>query len=358
MLKVGLFAPYCRSEATLAATQFADWLVRVGIDVSYLVEGGVERGIHATWDESVTRHRSPASTYRWAYGATHLCWFSPNGKVFRESKVVASASQRQYTRQLYFPTWNNWDLKSTEFLEMVDRIVCLSRDMHLWLKEREPVNFLQGERTWGNLISPDIALKPRHGFRHEGEVRLLAVIPRTVPEDMGPSILDVFDFLLATHEELRLTLLLESSWPRSYRRRVVRLNRCYDDRVKVLTSLPYYSWGRHICDQDWVYICNTRHCYGSLLSAIGMNCVPVVAHDVPPIGGHIQDKINGRLIPCELGNEGYPVAKVRPEAIAETLDSVLRDDSLNLKSLQIQSRVVIDRRQSSFESMILKEFVG
>lgn len=357
MLRVGIFAPYCRNETTLAATQFADWLVRVGIDVAYLAEGRVGSGIHPAWDESVVRHSGAISAYRWAYGATHLCWFSPNAKVFRESKVVASASQRQFTRQLYFPNWVNWNDRCVDFMDMSDRVISLSRDMHLWLKDKVPVNFLQGERTWGNLISPDLVLSPRHGFLDEDVKRLLAVIPRAAMQDVGPRLLDVFDFLLSTHSDLELTLLLESSWPRRYRRKVSRMNRIYGNCIRVIKSPAYYSYSEHIRSQDWIYVCNTRHHYGSLLSSIGLCGVPLIAHDVPPVGSHIQDRVNGRLIPCELGAGSYPIASVRSEDIAETLDSILLEDSLYLKTLQLQSRVVLDRRQQSFEKMILKEFV-
>ena len=359
MLKVGIFAPYSRNETTLAATQLADWLVRVGIDVEYLACGGrPESGIHPEWDNRVVRHVGPASTYRWAYGATHLCWFVPDAKIFRQSKVVATASQRQFTRQLYFPAWVHWDAHCTYFMDLVDRVISLSRDMHLWLEDKEPVNFLQGERTWGNLISPDLLLVPRHGFTNSDEIKLLAVLPRTVVKDVGPAILDVFDFLLATHENLTLTILLESSWPRRYRRRVRSMAATYGERLASVTSPAYYDYGRHIRAHDWVYVCNTRHRYGSLLSSLAVSGVPLVAHDVPPVGGHVQDGINGRLIPCELHDGGYPVASVAVEDIGEILNSVLAEDSLYLKALQVQSRVVHERRQKAFEAMILKEFVA
>ena len=50
MLKVGIFAPYVRNETTLAAVQIADWLVRCGIEVEFLADGKVSKGIHPIWD--------------------------------------------------------------------------------------------------------------------------------------------------------------------------------------------------------------------------------------------------------------------------------------------------------------------
>jgi hypothetical protein len=365
MLKVGIFAPYVRNEVTLAATQFADWLVRDGIDVSYLSDGKVESGIHATWDNLVTRGATAGTTYRWAYGCTHLCWFSANSKVLRWARVVCPANAQQHTRHLYFPTWVGWNADCDGFLSAADRVISLSRDMHLWLGDKHlwtggnPLSnsVVPGNRTWGNLVSSDVLLVPRRGSVEEGRIKLLAVLPRTVPEDVGEGILGVFDFLLTTHENLDLTLLLEASWPRKYRQAAKKIAKLSGNRLRVLTGPAYFDYSRHARDHDWVYVCNTRHHYGSLLSSLVSSAIPLICHDVPPVGAHIQDQINGVLIPCELKDSSYPIASVRLSDVGEALDKALSEDALFLKTLQLQSRVVLSRRQQAFERMITKEFI-
>ncbi len=362
MFRVGVFAPYCRSEVTLAATQFADWLIALGFDVSFLAEGKVNKGVHPVWDNRVVRYKNSKSVYRWACGATHLCWFSPNIRAFEEALVVLPVNQKKFTRQFYFPSWHNWNKDSATLMGAVGRVICLSRDMFMWLKDEIPITLFnsvfQDKRTWGNLVDPSVVYSPRLGFMDNDTIRLLTILPRTVYRDIGCEIFELFEFLLASYEDLKLTLLLEASWPKLYRRKVNKLLKTYGSRLNVIQSPPYYEYSYHIRNNDWVYVCSTRHSFGSLLSMVASDNVPVIAHDVPPVGGHFQDKVNAKLIRCELAFDSYPVARVAVDDIAEGLDSALCEDSVGLEALQLQAINATKRRQTAFKEMIEKEFIG
>lgn len=355
MYKVGIFAPYVRNEVALAATQFADWLVRLGMDVSYLACGRVESGIHSYWDNHVTRHSGSRSTCRWAYGASHLCWFVPDERVYHQSKLVDLSGRKQYTRHFYLPSWDNWTKQSTLFLSHCDKVICLSRDMSQWLDEHESSDWIQGARTWFTLASPKLPIRFRRGRVEPGAVHLLAVLPKTTQRDVGDIILDVFDFLLATHANLELRILPESSLPRSWRRKCSRIGSVHGERFSLLRPTDYVHFGGHILESDWVYVCNTRHSYGSLLSELAAYGIPLIAHDIPPVGGFIQDGMNGRLITCGLTGK-YPIADVNADDIGEVLDSVLAEDSLYLTSLQLQSRKKLHRNQRACGEKIMQEF--
>jgi len=358
MFKVGIFAPYVRNEVTLAATQFADWLVRLGFEVAYLAQGQAESGIHRYWDNHVVRYSGSGSTCRWAYGATHLCWFVPDEKVYHQSKVVDPVGRKQYTRHFYLPSWDNWTAHSEAFLTHCDKVICLSRDMGQWLDDKLPSNCIQGQRSWLNLTSPKLPLAFRHGRKEPGAVHLLSVLPKTVEQDIGGIILDVFDFLLATHENLELRVLPEASLPRSWRRKCSRIRAVYAERFSLLRPTSYSDFGNIVRDSDWVYLCNTRHRYGSLLAELAAYSVPLIAHDLPPVCGYVNDRLNGRLIACQLHDENYPIADVSPDDIGEVLDSVLAEDSLYLKSLQLQSRKRLHRNQRACGEKIMEEFLA
>tara|TARA_R110000751_G_scaffold1985_3_gene7576 strand:- start:2249 stop:3325 length:1077 start_codon:yes stop_codon:yes gene_type:complete len=357
MYKVGIFAPYVRNEVTLAATQFADWLVRLGMDVTYLTRGNVESGIHNHWDKHVVKHSGSGSTCRWAYGASHLCWFVPDVKVYHQSKLVDPVGKRQYTRNFYLPSWDNWTAQSKAFLTYCDKVICLSRDMGQWLDDKMPEDCIQGQRSWLTLASPKVPLSFRHGRKEAGAVHLLAVLPKTVEQDIGDIILDVFDFLLATHENLELKVIPESSLPRQWRRKGTRMSKLHEGRLTLHRPVDYSKLGDHVREADWVYVCNTRHKYGSLLSELSAYSVPMIAHDLPPVCGYVNDRINGRLIACQLHGR-YPIAEVSPDDIGEVLDSVLAEDSLYLKSLQLQSRKCLDRNQRACGEKIMQEFLN
>lgn len=354
MLKVGIFAPYVRSEITLAAVQFADWLVRCGIDVVFLAEGRVAQGIHPVWDRKV-RRATPSAVYGWAYGATHLCWFSPNLEAMRAAKLVASDDPRRCTRHLFFPHWSNWKAEHELLMHTANRTICLSKELSQWLDKRygKP----HSNRVCVNLVSPVSLLFPRAGRLSLVSSHLLVVLTKSVEADIGIQLLSVFDCLLDGHPGLHVTFLLEHSLPKRYRKQLNRLSRNYLGRVVTVTSPAYYDYPQLARQHDWIYLASTRHTYGAMLTLLTSSSVPVICHDVPPARSHVFPNLNGKLIPCDLRESPAPVADVRMDEIGLALDKLLIGPEVLLRSLQSNATVQLSQQQKIFEQFILREFV-
>jgi hypothetical protein len=356
MLKVGLLTPYVRNEVTLAATQFADWLTRCGIDVAILSDSKIESGIHPVWDKRVKRaHRK--NVYAWAYGSTHLCWFSANSKALQWSRLVGFDKPKFRTKHYFFPYWSHWPDRCDNFLRQSDRVICLNQDLFNWLKEHRRPNILEYDRTWANLLPAEQVLVPKHGRVSKDQTYLMALLTSTTHLDLGEGILDVFDFLLTTRPDLWLTVVLEKSLPRNYRAKLSRLGQVHRERLTVVHNPPYYAYSDLARRHDWVYVANTRHLFGSLIYALLPSTVPLICHDVPPVGAHIQDNNNGRLIPCEVHDDSAPIAGVSLDVVGNYLDEILDEPSIVLKALQLTGVELFNKRQTAFERFINKEFI-
>jgi len=354
VLKVGIFAPYVRSEITLAAVQIADWLVRCGIEVVFLAEGRISSGIHPVWDRKV-RRASRKSVYRWAAGATHLCWFSPNPEAMEAARLVASHNPRRTTKHIFFPHWSNWKAEHEALMRTADRTICLSYDMAQWLDHR--YSKADSNRTWASLTAPASLLFPRSGRLSLVSTHLLVVLTKSIELDMGITLLQIFDFLLDGHPGLHVTFLLEHSLPRRYRQELRRISQSYTGRVVTVTSPAYYDYIQLARRHDWVYLTSTRHAYGSLLALLASSSVPVICHDMPPARGHIIHNYNGKLIPCELRESPAPVADVSLDEIGLALDKILIGPEVLLRSMQSNTAIQLQQKQKSFEQFLFKEFV-
>ena len=354
MLKVGIFAPYVRNEITLAAVQLADWLVRCGIEVLFLTDGQVSRGIHPIWDRKVRRAKG-AAVYTWAYNATHLCWFSPNPVAMAAAKLVASDSPKRQTRHLFFPHWSNWKAEHEAMLLSSARTICLSHDTADWLDKRYPN--VPINKTWANLTAPATLLFPRVGRLSLTSSHLLVILTKSIELDIGIQLLQTFDALLDSHPGLHVTFLLEHSLPRSYRKEFRRLQQLYPGRVVTATSPAYYDYIQLARQHDWVYLASTRHTYGSLLALLASSSVPLICHDAPPARAHVTHNYNGKLIPCDLRESPAPVADVSMEDIGVTLDNLLIGPEVSLRSMQVNAAALFAQKQKSFEQFLYKEFV-
>lgn len=358
MLKVGIFTPYVRNEITLAATQFADWLVRCGIEVVMLSSGKIENGIHPVWDRKVRRARKSA-VYSWAHGATHLCWFEAGVEVLEWTRLVTSADSKSCTKHFYFPHWSRWTEACSYFADHVDRVICLNRDIYYWLYKLHIMDAfkLKATGTYASLMTPNRVLLPKQGKISADRTSLLTVLTKSTVADMGIDVLGLLDVLLVTRHELAITVLIEASLPRVWRSELVRMRKEYGERFQVVKDLPYYCYSDLARQHDWVYVANTRHLFGSLLSTLNASSVPLICHDLPPVGAYVGDKHSGRLIPCGLQDSAIPVADVDLKVVLQYLDDILGESELQLTALQIMGVDHLRQRQVRFEQFVYKEFV-
>jgi len=356
VLKVGIYAPYVKNEISLAAVQFADWLVRCGLDVEFLSEGKVNSGIHSIWDRKVRRADSVKAILQWAHGATHLCWFAPNMQVYAISRVVANDTPQKVTKTVFFPHWCNWTEHHASFFRVAHRTICLSHDLAHWLDAKYPD--IQTHRTWANLVSPSVPLSPKKGFVRREERQLLVILDQSAVLDIGSVCVDFFESLLTEHPYLKITFAFLKSLPKCYKKAVRMLIAKYPDRVKFAGNPTYPEYIHLTRQHDWIYFAATRHRLGSLLSHLHVTTVPIVCHDVPPVGGHILDNVTGKLVPCGIHERPVPVADVDVQEVQQVLAEMLLQDEEQLKDMQSAITSHLLKKQESFEKFIVKEFVA
>lgn len=289
MLKVGIFTRYSKNEVTLAAVQLADWLLRCGIEVVMLADGKPTAGVHAEWDINVKAFSQEAA-FKWAYGATHLCWFSPDLKALNQVQLVCNKNKHQLTKHIFFPNWHDWNDDHVAFLKRVTRVIALSNDMGRWLKYKDYQLNTEATSTWANLVSADQVLVPRIGRVDKDHVKLLCVLQKSVITDIGCEIVEVFSTLLTDNPNLIVTVVLESAWSISNRRQLYTVSKLFSKRLKVIKNPPYYDYVEIAREHDLVYLSSTRHMNGSTFSALVVSSVPLICHDVPPVAAHVEDK--------------------------------------------------------------------
>lgn len=353
MLKVGIFAPYVRNETTLAAVQIADWLVRCGIKVEFLSDGKVSKGIHPIWDHKVKRANED-SIHPWAFQATHLCWFSANDWALAEAKLVNSFSPKYRTMHYYFPHWGEWNSTNSNFLNAADRIICLSHDLATWLDKQQ--RRVLPTRTWANLVVADKLLIPKIGWVRPGIKQFLVILAKSIELDLGPELFEIFYPLLNNYDVIRFTFLLEHSMPRAYRVGLKKLQQCYPDRVSIVTSPAYCDYANLARQHDWVYLAGTRFTYGAVMACIVSSSSILVCHDIPPVGAHVVDDLNGKLIVCGLSDKPAPAALVGLADVETVLSGLAEASTKTLEAMQRVSADYLRKKQKAFEWFIHNEF--
>ncbi len=353
MLKIGIFAPYVRNETTLAATQFADWLVRCGFEVVYLADGKVASGISSHWDTQVKSSHN-VSLYKWGKGLTHVCWFSVNSFVMSAIQLVAPNDPKRTLKHFFFPTWKNWTLDEEGMFLVADKVICLNHSLKHWINRK----YGSDKTKWKRLVSPAIITFPKVGRVNPKTKHLCVVLSKSVVLDLGLDLLHVFNCLLDGHQNLHVTFILEHTLPKGYRKELSRTKDQHPDRVEILGSPAYQDWPGIIRQHDWVYLSTTRHTYGSLLTHCASAGVPIIAHDVAPVTEHIEDRVSGVVIPAEIIECPAPVAEVDIEDVMVTLERVLSNHDCVLEDHQADITLRLKTKQESFARFINQEFLA
>jgi len=359
MLKVGIYTPYVRNEVTLAAVQLADWLVACGIEVSMLSDGRVEQGVHPIWDDQVKRNRH-AKIYSWAYGATHLCWFSADTEARHKAKLMGPrfASTKSTTKNYYFPHWSRFPEDNTDFLMVSDRVICFNHSLCVWLQRMRSIRKIpMTDPTWANLVAPDKILIPKHGTVSPDHTKLLAIFTKDMILDIGLGMFKILGRQLQEHKALSITVLLERSVPRNYRIAMNKLAAKYHNRISYITNPPYYRYVELARQHDWVYLANTRNLIGSQFAALIPSSVPLICHAVPPASNYVSNGVNGRLIPCKVHYENVPIAELNTDVIGDHLNEILAEPVVALKAMQLTGYERYNKNQEAFRKFIYKEFV-
>lgn len=357
VLKIGIFTPYVRNEITLAAVQFADWLYKCGISVSIIAKGRIERGIHQFWDTQVKR-AGEQSVYKWAYSSTHLIWFAADFKALQQSHLVTFNNKKQKTKNIFVPNWTNWTEQDDAFLAQCDKTICLNRDMYLWLKKLRSVEKLfMSDRLHCCIVSSENVLIPKAAKQKNDCVSLLVFMPKQFELDIKPSFFDIFQKLLLSHADLKITFLSEKSLSSRYKTKLKKLIKTFESRVSFVYSLPYYEYGQLAKKVDWIYVANTRHAFGSIFNLFAASTSPVICQAIPPATAFVGNHVNGLLVPCPAMQNPYPIANIDLTQVETTLNRAVANSEKFLKPLQLSGVSLLLQKQKAFERFIYRTIV-
>jgi len=356
VLKASIYTPYNRCETALAAVQFADWLVRCGIEVSLLSSTPVGRGVHNHWDNQV-RLNTKKNLYKWAFGATHICWFEPDVKAWDTSKLVFFENRKQTVKHLFFPGFSRLNANADYFLSFSDKTICLAQDIASWLNAFRSQTIQLNPRTWANLVSPGQLLLPKCGYIEKDKTRLMVFCLKEWEIDLPKHFFMLLEEALAFYKELEITVVFNKTIPVSCRKLLNAFSKLHGNRFLWKTRVAFYDLVGEARKHDLVYVTGTRYSYGSIFSLFASSSVPLICHDVPPVGAHVSDGLNGCLIPCELSKARVPIAEIKLKDIGEVLFDAVAQPQVKLKSMQAANTRVYEKKQQAFQRFIQKEFI-
>lgn len=359
MLKVGIYLPYVKNEIAVAATQFADWLLSCGIEVSLLSSCKIDNGIHRLWDSRVRRD-SGKEIYKWAYNSTHLCWFTAKNKALDKSRLVTFNSKKQKTQNIFIPNWKYTDGDFDSFLAQSDKVICLNKSTYDWLNKYRPVKkLISGPRAYANLVSPNRVLVPKLKIKKSNKLKLLIFLPKAFSMDAPKAFFDLIYSLIYDRPNLEITLLSETSLSASFRSRVNKVKKEMKEKVSFAAGLPYYDYEMIARNHDVIYVVNTRHTFGSVLSLFVASGTPVIAQNIPPASEDIiKHDSNGFLILCDQLKKPYPIAYLELNMLHGDVDRFITKAAKKMHLLSNSCLALLRSRQNSFERFVYREFLG
>lgn len=365
MLKVGIYVDYKHNETTLAAVMLANWMVYLGHEVKIISNGKIARNVDSYWDSKVIRY---SYKNRFCFlDLTHVLWFYPDRLSFFTAKFLGENNNRASTlhlhaenskksttiSNLYFPGWCDRSALSDELILNCNKVMCLSRDMALWLSST--CRKFELEQRWCDLTSSDKLLTPKYGKVAENKTKMLVILGSDFVADIGAQALKILDKLLKENPTFQITLLYEKSLPRQYRSHIRSLIKRYPKRVVDAGIMPYSQYQPMSYLHDWTYIACASFKTGALIPHLEVSGTPLICHDIPPARSYISGQLSGLLIPTESADTFRPRGLVSFTALYDTLKAAINMNELAIKGLQQNSYANRKKRGIDFARFLVQE---
>jgi hypothetical protein len=291
-MRIGIYAPYDRSETTEAALMLANLASRSALSVGYLAGGGRHAKVDSHWDERVESVRD-SNVARWAQRHDWCVWFTLQPRRYAQARDATAAA-----RHVLVPVADQSVEQRMDLLSSFDHVVFPTRDAYEKLgRYVAPLEHAHrvSWRQWSS--SGDIA--QRQGPQQPGQVRVLAFLDAQTLRGHGELVLEVAGKLLTNMPHLHMSLAAANSWPRHLKKRSDALIHRYGSRYRCYHRLSPESRSCQLFNHDWLWLPNLRSDTGAwVVKALDMG-VPVLAFDVPPFNEAIIHDYNGALILCE-----------------------------------------------------------
>jgi len=333
MYTLGICAPYCRSETTLAAIRLAELGRELAMGVKLLPVGSVQKNVDYFWDKRV-RKLSKQDVYGWMHGCTHLVWFSHSPELYKKAQLVSPGA-----RHWFVPSWHELSPDAVGDLENYN-VVCPSRGAKAQIAGRLP----EGKGTTWCLWDSGMDAVKREGLCKNGEVSIYVPMSSRSIDECGHFVLAAINDLLDLLPEVRFTLDFGKSWPRTTRHVI---NKMMDKRPGKLTcyrSPSLLSQCSHMHEHDWTWIPDTRADIG-IIAQRSLACgTPVIVYDISPYQEFVSNETTGLLVGCErLENRlGAHVASPSLVSIVQTISKAVFGQS----ELVFQCQQKIWKRES------------
>lgn len=318
MYTLGICAPYCRSETTLAAIRLAELGRELAMEVKLLALGSLQKQVDHFWDSRVHK-LNKKDVYSWMHGCTHLVWFSHDPELYEKAQLVSPNA-----RHWFIPSWHQLSPDSVSDLENYS-VVCPSRRAKAQIEE----HMSEGRRTTWCLWDSGMDAVKREGLCKGGEVSIYVPMSGRVIDECGHFVLAAIGDLLDLFPEIRFTLDFGKSWPRSSRRVIKELMLRQAGKLTCYRTPSLLSQCRHMHGHDWTWIPDTRADIG-ITAQRSLACgTPVIVYDISPYQEFVSNEVTGLLIGCELFENrlGAPVAGPSLVSIVSTISKAVTGQS-------------------------------
>lgn len=316
MYTLGICAPYRRCEVTLSAIRLADLGRELAMNVKFLADGPVQKGVDYYWDKYVRSDKGD-HPYRWAAGCTHIVWFSNEESIYQKAFLVSPGA-----RHWHVPMCHNMEESDRISPQAGERIVCTSKKT-----KDEILGGVYGEDaasskkiTWCLWDSGFDAVTTSH-IREIDCLFIYVPISPHVIDETGLLVLRAILDLLKLFPRVHFTVDCGKSWPKGARRFIREMTSKYEKRVDFNHTLSPLTHVRRMHEHDWTWIPSTRVNTG-IVAQRSLACgTPVIVYDIDPYCEFVTNEVNGLLVECDIYSNwvGAPVAGPRFVSVVNTL---------------------------------------
>lgn len=288
---IGILAPYTHCEATAAAIRLAELCLSYGEEPRLMAVGPCRLPVHDYWDRHVWSTRDANGLYLGAQDChkfVHL-W---NGFITHTMTTLVAMQ----ARHVLVPCWQHLSVQDLHELNLFDKIVCPSQELHSYLLKHARCPLTTDSLTWTRF---DAGL-PFAAADHAGPLHVAMMVNGATIDVSGLGLLRMVEGLLATYTDLRIYLLHSRSWPDNDRRYIRRLRSDFAHRFQTERLDSFNRLTRRLHEFDWTVIPWPRADFG-IAAARSIACgTPVVTYDVAPFNEIVRHEHNGHLVRCDI----------------------------------------------------------
>lgn len=319
MIKVCVYVDYVNDDITLTAVQLADWLVRLGVNVTLLSRSRIKKGIHPYWDNKALVLSKSGTSFLHLIRADYVFWLTVDNFVCDVMLPIATQHLNiKQPKHIVCPSWNNTPRELLFAINYAHKVLFFTEDNKHWFESYKLLKEIKSKVVVLPLVSA-YQLQSIKQKKIEDKIKLLVILGKHMSKD-NP---DIFLRLnnLAKSTDCNIGLLQLNSLDRELRKdfkQLCQLSNVVHVTYNYLSDLAYIAR-----DYDIVFNTETRYKHGAHVSLLYASNTPVVAYRVPPVTSYISNYSTGYLLPCGVDTVNSPIGKVHGDAQFNSLSLLL-----------------------------------